>query len=576
MKRSLVLLGLATLLVTGSSQSYAGVTTRYAFKSGNWKGTSYYTNGRFTHCQMSASYRNGSKLIFGLETNRSMSVGIINKRWNLTPGEREEVRISVDGRTALWSTAKVLRTYHIATFFKANSRIYTMLRRGRGMVISAGGTRLSYSLRGTSRALIRLLDCTVAGSRENRRLAAAPPALLDSPPVRRPPPIRDNPPPPKRLASNKFKIGNWRGSDYYSKKNGRFTHCAMSVKYKNGTKLIIGLERNKAMSIGITHPDWNMPKNGRVNVDFSVDNRKILTATAKVISPTHFAAFFPTNRELFKSMQNGRTLAVTSPGVNLKYDLTDADRALTALLRCTVNSVEAENGVTGGNRSAPPSPFGAPGRKAAPPSPFGGKAKPGPANPFDAPPGKSPGNPFSATEAPPPPRNAPPPAPRGGASAVERLERSEAIVFISNILARANVGDYQLQPENKSLLPGYYINWTTGSGLLGGLNGFTGAAENFVVSNTSRIIADGAIKCDGRFASGVRFSKKDENRIVKRVFTACDRSSGAVDENLYTIIRYPSGHAYVITHRISKPSAKEAAQSMDNQIFDVILRTTSG
>ncbi len=573
MKRSVVLLGLVALFVTVSSHGYARVTTRYAFTSGNWKGTAYYTNGRFTHCQMSASYRNGSKLIFGLETNRSMSVGIINKRWNLTPGAREEVRIAVDGRTALWSTAKVLRSYHIATFFKADSRIYTMLRRGRGLVISAGGTRLSYSLRGTSRALLRLLDCTIAGARENRRLAAAPPPLLDSPPVRRdpPPPIRNNPP-AARLAPNKFKIGNWRGQDYYSKKNGRFTHCAMSVKYKNGTKLIIGLERNKAMSIGITHPDWNMPRNGRVNVDFSVDNRRILTATAKVISPTHFAAFFPTNRELFKSMQNGRTLAVTSPGVNLKYDLTDADRALTALLRCAVNAVEAENGRARG--SAPPSPFGAPGRKAPPPSPFGGKANSGPANPFNAPRAKSPGNPFSATEAAPPPRNTPPAPP---ASAVaERLERSEAIVFISNILARANVGDYQLQPENKSLLPGYYINWTTGSGLLGGLNGFTGAAENFVVSNTSRIIADGAVKCDGRFASGVRFSKKDSNRIVKRIFTACDRSNGAVDENLYTIIRYPSGHAYVITHRISKPSAKEAAQSMDNQIFDVILRTTSG
>ena len=428
--------GFALVVLAGSlsvsSDIHAQTNKVYAFSSGNWTGTAYYKAGRFSHCQMSAKYRNGSKLIFGLEPNKSMSVGILHPSWNLKKGNREQVRISIDNRTALWSTARVIRPQHIAAFFKANSRIYNMMRHGRRLAIEAGGTVLKYSLRGTSRALIRLLNCTINGIRyNNRRIAApappAPPALQPQPgsslfnsagvaprpaqPVRRPLPN------PNRKTP--FKSGNWRGAAYY--KNGRFTHCAMSASYKSGSKLIIGLERTKAMSIGVTHPQWRMTKGQRMGVNFSVDGRPGLSAMAKVISPTHYAAFFKSNREFFGMIRTGKTLAISFGGAAQKFKLDGMYGASRELLKCAVSALEAEKALT---RTPPPNPFTAPAAPAAPPNPFNKPAAPpaAPANPFSnqplAPP-PPPANPFGApSSAPPPPVGALPLAPKANENAI--------------------------------------------------------------------------------------------------------------------------------------------------------------
>ncbi len=396
--------GFALLALLGSfavsSDVVAQTNKVYAFSSGNWTGTAYYKAGRFSHCQMSAKYRNGSKLIFGLEPNKSMSVGVLHPSWNLKKGNTLQVRISIDNRTALWSTAKVIRPQHIAAFFKANSRIYNMMRRGRRLAIEAGGTVLKYSLRGTSRALIRLLDCTVSGIRYNNRRIVAP-----APPVLQPQPQPGGrlfgagtpslPPPPPRPAlpnrKNLFKSGNWKGAAYYKK--DKFTHCAMSARYKSGSKLIIGLERSKAMSIGVTHPQWRMTKGRRMGVNFSVDGRPGLSALAKVISPTHYAAFFKSNREFFEMIRNGKTLAISFGGASQKFKLDGMYGALRELLRCTVSALDAEKALAPPNPfstpapAAPPNPFS--GKPAAPPNPFGNKPAP-PANPFGAPPAAPP------------------------------------------------------------------------------------------------------------------------------------------------------------------------------------------
>ncbi len=378
-----------------SAGAYAQSNKVFAFSSGNWKGSSYYKAGRFSHCQMSASYRNGSKLIFGLEPNKSMSIGILNSRWNLVPGNSEQVFISVDGRTVVWSTAKVIRPQHIAAFFKANSQIYTRMRRGRRLVIQAGGVTLKYSLRGTSRALIRLLNCTISGIKYNRAQAlltpARPPARVQpgapngifntAPLPRQPQPLGAPPVQPLRPApvnpnrKNLFSSGNWRGAAYYKK--GRFTHCAMSVKYKNGSKLIIGLERTKAMSIGVTHPQWRMTKGQKMGVRFSVDGKPGLSATAKVLSANHYAAFFKSNSEFFQMIRSGNTLAILFGNSAQKFSLAGMYDALRTLLKCTVDAMDAEKTV---NPAPPPNPFSsAPGTP--PPNPFGNKPAV-PANPF--------------------------------------------------------------------------------------------------------------------------------------------------------------------------------------------------
>jgi hypothetical protein len=288
-----------------------------------------------------------------------------------------------------------------------------MMRRGRRLAIEAGGTVLKYSLRGTSRALIRLLDCTVSGIRyNNRRIATpiAPPALQPQPGTglfnSAGTPPRPVAPPRQALPNRKnlFKSGNWKGAAYYKK--GRFTHCAMSARYKSGSKLIIGLERNKAMSIGVTHPQWRMTKGQRMGVNFSVDGQPGLSAMAKVISPTHYAAFFKSNRAFFEMIRTGKTLAISFGGASQKFKLDGMYGALRELLKCTVSALDAE-------RALAPA---APARGAPPPNPFSKPTAPTPPpNPFDSRPAPPP-NPFGGQPAMPPAPPAPPANPFGSPS----------------------------------------------------------------------------------------------------------------------------------------------------------------
>ena len=142
--------------------------TASAFQFGNWKGSPYYKNNRFTHCAMSAPYRNGSKLIFGIERNAVMSIGIYNPSWRLTGGRRIDVTYYVDGVRAVSAAARVLRPQQVASFFKGNSRVFSMIRRGQSLAVSTASGTMRFSLQGTSGALIRLLNCAVRAKRRER------------------------------------------------------------------------------------------------------------------------------------------------------------------------------------------------------------------------------------------------------------------------------------------------------------------------------------------------------------------------------------------------------------------------
>jgi hypothetical protein len=136
-----------------------------AFQFGNWKGSPYYKNNRFTHCAMSASYRNGSKLIFGIERNAVMSIGIFNPSWRLSKGRRIDVTYYVDGVRAVSAPARVLRSQQVASFFKGTSRVFSMMRHGQSLALSTASGTMRFSLQGTNGALTRLLNCAVRAKR---------------------------------------------------------------------------------------------------------------------------------------------------------------------------------------------------------------------------------------------------------------------------------------------------------------------------------------------------------------------------------------------------------------------------
>ncbi|PLX45548.1 MAG: hypothetical protein C0605_00790 [Hyphomicrobiales bacterium] len=175
-----------------------------------------------------------------------------------------------------------------------------------------------------------------------------------------------------------------------SKRTGKFSHCAMSAGYKSGSRLVFAILRDKTMSIGVTHPKWQMNVGSQLPLDFSVDGRHAVTAKAKVINPRQYASYFKSKAEIFEMIRNGRVLQISSSGSTQKFSLTGINQSLVKLLACTVNALKAENAAAA---SAPANPFS--GSSSPPPAnPFSGSgASAAPSNPFTSPAARRPAKP---------------------------------------------------------------------------------------------------------------------------------------------------------------------------------------
>src|ERR1700754_3110372 len=74
------------------------VSANSEFRFGNWSGGAFYNDksGRLSHCAASAFYVTGDTLIFSLNPQGQFGIGVYNDKWNLRPGDKYPIAISVD------------------------------------------------------------------------------------------------------------------------------------------------------------------------------------------------------------------------------------------------------------------------------------------------------------------------------------------------------------------------------------------------------------------------------------------------------------------------------------------------
>ena len=92
---------LATALIcTIPALGFAAEIPGSEFSFGNWRGAAYTNdeNGEFSHCAVNANYISGQTLLFSVNSNATVSVGLANPDWHLRDGERFAVRLEVDRR----------------------------------------------------------------------------------------------------------------------------------------------------------------------------------------------------------------------------------------------------------------------------------------------------------------------------------------------------------------------------------------------------------------------------------------------------------------------------------------------
>ena len=132
-----------------------------AWTTGPWNGNTYRdeTTGAFTHCQMYARFAQ-SALIFSINRQRHLHIGLSNKSWQLPTDQRYSLTLSVDGHTLGSFDAKPINGRTIVIPITRNADgIIKALKQGNTLLIVAAKETFQYRLVGTNQAFDRLIAC---------------------------------------------------------------------------------------------------------------------------------------------------------------------------------------------------------------------------------------------------------------------------------------------------------------------------------------------------------------------------------------------------------------------------------
>lgn len=349
----------------------------------------------------------------------------------------------------------------------------------------------------------------------------------------------------------RISVAGWRGGSY-NKKDGRFSHCVVSAKYRRGDRLLFSINSKYIFSIGIADNRWNLRKGARYPVRLQVDRRRPFERTAIAVSSRQLVIVINDRVTFFRMVKRGRRLFIDANGLERGYKLTGTSRALNATLRCVKEKLRYadydqpnDDSYTRGTKRTQPrayndQPRTQPRRRVTKPDQFGsGNTR---SNDF--------GTDESVTTKPRryanlPPTKKLPPVRR--ARKKNALSDQRVLINTINMLSEAGVSGYKILEKNPFKEEGFQVAWRYGKGKRGAIATFGGKKSSFIDTQTSTILADDAKTCKGKFASGFRKSDATSKWSGRRLFTVCSNSSDGNDFTInYSIGVNPSGVATIV------------------------------
>ncbi|MBI3517097.1 MAG: hypothetical protein HY060_23950 [Proteobacteria bacterium] len=141
------------------------------FQVQGWSGGAYLDAGRgtFSHCAVTTSY-SGVALGFVLTPNFDFRIEIAADDWQLKPGGEYVATLIIDYREPLQIIASARSEKMILVEFGPDEDFMRELREGLFLRVLAEHIGISFSLSGSSQALLKLRSCVS----ERRRGASAP------------------------------------------------------------------------------------------------------------------------------------------------------------------------------------------------------------------------------------------------------------------------------------------------------------------------------------------------------------------------------------------------------------------
>ena len=135
------------------------------------------------------------------------------------------------------------------------------------------------------------------------------------------------------LAQGNFSYGAWKGKAFA--RDGVFTHCAMSAKYRSGVQMLFAITRSYNLNMGFAHTDWSLPAGRDFPVTYRIDRRSAKQAPGRVVNARQFVIDLPDRNAIFRQFRQGKTLHMAIPGRTFQMSLKGTSGALKKLLACT-------------------------------------------------------------------------------------------------------------------------------------------------------------------------------------------------------------------------------------------------
>jgi hypothetical protein len=132
----------------------------YTFSYGDWTGGAYrMADGPFSHCHVATSYENGIVFAIALTDENEINLLIVKKSWELSPDRNYEVNLSIDGKDLGRFIAIAIDDARLQIELRNREDIFNQLRLGNKLVVEGDQEKLSFSLRGSNKALEKVKEC---------------------------------------------------------------------------------------------------------------------------------------------------------------------------------------------------------------------------------------------------------------------------------------------------------------------------------------------------------------------------------------------------------------------------------
>jgi hypothetical protein len=129
------------------------------FSSGRWAGQALFEGARFTHCAMLAPYVSRWKLVFSVDRNGEVGLGLQSEIVQMYPWQKARIWMQIDNEPVVTPVFRTASMTFVVTKFPADSDWIKRLRKGKKLKVNVGKRVPNFDLAGLDEAFTALYAC---------------------------------------------------------------------------------------------------------------------------------------------------------------------------------------------------------------------------------------------------------------------------------------------------------------------------------------------------------------------------------------------------------------------------------